>query len=121
MAGFDEHARKQLHLTNKDDVTKYLAKCHFEIAPDTVEILRIKGDNEESPTEPIKLIEVNDDTFPTDKVEPFYFGPVIDIPYSTQTAIVTGAEMDKIRNGEIALPSGWKLDGADILKPEDVE
>lgn len=93
----------------KEEVAEKLIDWHFQIEPETVEIYRFFSPNEESPDEPIKLLEVNADTLETGRVDAFGFGPSGDVPYSTITAIVTDSEMKKIRQGEIALPEGWDL------------
>src|SRR5207248_3803137 len=58
----------------KLDVAKELAKKHYEVEAGLVHIFRIVGKAEESRSEPIKLLEVNEDTVPTG-VMPLGFDP----------------------------------------------
>jgi hypothetical protein len=44
-------------------------------------VYRIVNDNEASPDEPIKLLEVNGATLATGSVEVFGFGPSRDLPF----------------------------------------
>lgn len=96
-------------MSEKDEAAERLIDWHFRIEPKTKVIYRFIAPDEDSPNEPIKLLEVNSETFETGRVDAFGFGPSGDVPYSTVTAVVTGSEMDRIMEGEIALPEGWDL------------
>lgn len=96
-------------MTAKDEAVERLVDWHFRIDPAIVEIYRFVSEHEDSETEPIKLLEVNEDTFETGRVDAFAFGPADDIRYSSVVAEVTPQEMRRIRAGEIALPIGWDL------------
>ena len=98
-------------MAEKDSAAERLISWHFKIDPATVEVYRF-SDDEESEEGPIKLLEVNEDTFETGRVDPFAFGPADDIPYPTVIAVITPREMDRIRAGEISLPRGWNLANA---------
>ena len=61
---------------SKDEVAATLARVHYESDPSMQRIYRLKGDDdlEARPDEPIKLLEVNEDTIPSG-IQPLYFGP----------------------------------------------
>lgn len=75
--------------TRKQAVAFELVKTHFRIEPFLQEVWLILGDNEESPMEPIKLLEVNVATVSTGIIKPFAFTPSQDVPYPTFIAEVT--------------------------------
>lgn len=94
---------------DKDTTADRLIDWHFSIDSGTIAVYRILSNNENSKDEPIKLLEINEDTIETGRVDAFVFGPTEEVPYSTIMAVVTQAEMTKIENGEIQLPGGWDL------------
>ena len=94
---------------NKDKVAEELINWHFRIEPETKVVYRIISPNEESDEELIKLLEVNEATPETGRVDAFVFGPTADVPCSTMTAAVSGREMKLIEAGKIKLPDGWDL------------
>jgi hypothetical protein len=49
----------------KVEVAKEIAKKHYEVEAGLVQVFRIVGKAEESRSEPIKLLEVNENTVPT--------------------------------------------------------
>lgn len=106
-------------LPNKDKVADELVRWHFDVEPGTVEVYRIISPEEASPKEPIKLLEVNENTLETGRVDAFIFGPTVDTPYSTITAMVTGNEMQLIKAGQIELPTGWDLSKAKTYTREE--
>jgi hypothetical protein len=73
----------------KDEAVRELATWHFGIEPDLKQVIRIVGDNEDEPGEPIKLLEVNAATVATGSVEPFAFAPSVSVPFPTVIAEVT--------------------------------
>lgn len=108
-----------MSILQKDDVAKELILWHFRVEPSISKIFRICSENEDSPTEPIKLLEVDDDTFETGKVEPFVFLPYESISYSTAVATVSGSEYMRIREGKIRMPKGWDLNSAKEYNREE--
>lgn len=96
-------------LCDKDKVADELIDWHFRVEPGTIAVYRIISPNEASPDEPIKLLEVNEETPETGRVDAFVFGPTSDIPCSTVIAMVTDKEMQLIEEGKIVLPEGWDL------------
>ena len=93
----------------KDEAAQELATWHFGVEPDLKRVIRIVGDNEDEPGEPIKLLEVNAATVATGSVEPFAFAPSASVPFPTAIAEVTPEEFDRIERNELALPKGWSL------------
>jgi len=97
----------------KDETVRELAAWHFGVEPDLKQVIRIVGDNENSPSEPIKLLEINAATVATGSVEPFAFAPTASVPFPTLIAEVTPEEFDRIQSDELRLPEGWSLLGAE--------
>jgi hypothetical protein len=94
---------------DKDKVADELIDWHFRTDPGTITVYRIMSADEEAIGEPIKLLEVSEDTFGTGRVDAFGFGPAEDVPYSMVIAIVSKQEIIQIENGDIKLPDGWSL------------
>lgn len=93
----------------KDEAARELAEWHFGVEPDLTQVIRIVGDHEDAPGEPIKLLEVNAATVATGSVEPFAFAATESVPFPTVIAEVTPEEYERIRRNEIELPAGWSL------------
>ena len=100
----------------KNDAARNLIDWHFKVEPDLRAVYRIVADNEDAEEEPIKLLEVNDATFPTGSVEPFGFGPTPEIPFRTVIAEVTSEEFEVLRGQPDALPEGWSLATASVFE-----
>lgn len=96
-------------ICDKDKVAKDLIDWHFRVEPGMRAVYRMLSLDEDSEDEPIKLLEVSEDTLDTGRVDAFVFGPTEDIPCSTVIAIVSGHEMEQITSGQIKLPEGWDL------------
>lgn len=101
---------------DKDQATRDLVEHHFAIQPELNVVYRIVNDNEASPDEPIKLLEVNAATLATGSVEVFGFGPSRDLPFSVQIAEVTPSELERFRGSPQSLPRGWDLSRAEIFE-----
>ncbi len=103
----------------KDEEARELAKKHFQVEAGLTHVIRIGGspDVEFRPNEPIKLLEVNENTVPSGIV-PIRFGPspASGIHYSSVIVEVTPDEFTKLRAGELKLPDGWTL-GEELPKP----
>lgn len=106
----------------KDEVARDLARKHYEIEAGVTQIVRITGsaEVEADPVEPIKLLEVNENTVAAG-VMPLHFGPVpaSGIDYPSVIIEVTPEEFHKIENKELQLPAGWKL--GDAIPREEEE
>jgi hypothetical protein len=100
---------------SKDQVARELVDAHFRVEPALSRIYRIRSEREDDPQEPIKLLEVNANTVATGSIEPFAFAPTKDTPSPTVIAEITPEEHKRLQAGEIALPHGWSLVGADTF------
>jgi hypothetical protein len=109
-------------MLTKDEVARELANKHYRIEAGLTQIFRItRGDGEVAPAEPIKLLEVNEDTVAAG-VMPLHFGPApaSGIPYPSIIIEVTPDELEKIKRQELKLPDGWSL-GEQFPRPVDRE
>jgi hypothetical protein len=99
---------------------KELAKKHYEVEDGLTRIFRLtcKAEMEASRSEPIKLLEVNENTVPSG-VMPLHFGPVpaIGIPFPSIILEVTPEEFTKIRSHELKLPKDWEI-GEELPKAQ---
>jgi hypothetical protein len=93
----------------KDHVARSLAQYHSKAEPSMVLILRLRSPNEDDSNEPIKFLEVNAAAVPAG-IEPVTFGPNRDVPYATIVVEVTPGEYEQIKNGDLKLPTEWKVD-----------
>ncbi|HKY41318.1 MAG TPA: hypothetical protein VJN18_35540 [Polyangiaceae bacterium] len=100
----------------KDETVRELAAWHFGVEPELTQVIRIVGENENEPDEPIKLLEINAATVSTGSVEPFAFAPSASVPFPTLIAEVSPEEFEKISRQELRLPDGWSLAGAEHFK-----
>ena len=107
-------------MTRKDQVAFDLVKSHFDVEPHLKEIWRIDNENEFSPTEPIKLLEVNVATVATGSITPFEFAPTQEVPFPTLVAEVTPEEFEKLSADPQRLPAGWSLRTAKKFTRTDV-
>jgi hypothetical protein len=92
----------------KEDTAKKLADAHRRIEPSILRIMRIVTSGEESPAEPVNLLEVNRDTTPSGIVS-ITFGPVEGVPFPSVVVEVTPDEYEKLTRNQLSLPAGWKL------------
>lgn len=102
-------------MKTKDQLAKELIEAHFELEEGISIVYRMLSAHEDAPDEPIKLLEVNDNTVPTARVEAFLFSGNAEFP-ATVIAEVTPAEFEQIKSGLIPLPTGWSLENAQVFK-----
>jgi hypothetical protein len=106
-------------MPNKDEEAVELARKHYQIETGLKSVFRITGSAEVEfrPNEPIKLLEVNENTVPSG-IMPIQFGPspASGVNFSSIIVEVTPEEFQKIQDGGLALPHGWKV-GDTIPKP----
>ena len=99
---------------------KELAKRHFQVEDGLTKVIRCSGTPsvEVSPSEPIKLLEVNKNTFASG-VMPLHFGPAIasGISFASIIVEVTPEEYERIKAKKLPLPNGWTL-GEELPKPK---
>lgn len=98
-------------LFSKDEVAARLAEDHYASDPGMQRIYRLNAsspDTEARDDEPIKLLEINDDTIPSG-IQPICFGasPASGIPFSSIIVEVTSEEFKQIEADELSLPDGW--------------
>lgn len=103
-------------MTSKDQAARELVEHHFAVEPGLSVVYRIVGDQETSPAEPIKLLEINATTVATGSVEVFGFGPSHDLPFSVQIAEITPDELERFRSAPGSLPKGWDLSRAVVFE-----
>ena len=96
-------------MLTKDEITQNLIDWHFEVEPEITEVYRFLAQHEDSPREPIKLLEVSEATLAAGRVVTFGFGPTEEVPYPCIIANVTPEEMTQILEGAIRLPEGWEM------------
>jgi len=73
----------QPHRPNKAEVARALARYHFGIEDGLERVLIIHAGIDD-PSEPIKLLEVNANTFSTGSIEPIPFSPAEGVPFVTE-------------------------------------
>ncbi len=96
---------------NKEIAARMLAQMHYEFEPGMVEIFRLidEGADECNPSEPIKLLEVNQDTIPSG-ILPLGFDPIPASGNFPSVVIqITPGEFERVKKGELQLPSGWRI------------
>ena len=100
-------------MADKNETARKLAEAHYRCEPGLVKIFRLRaaGDAELQANEPVKLLEVNDDTISAGIV-PLQFGPrpSSGIEYPSVIVEITPDELDRIQSGELLLPNSWRLD-----------
>ena len=101
--------------TKKDEIAQKLIEWHFEVEPEITKVYRFIAPNEESDSEPIKLLEVTEATLTAGYVMPFGFGATEEFPYRSVIATITPEEMQQIESLEIPLPTGWDLEAAIVI------
>jgi hypothetical protein len=108
--------RSRNRMSSKDEEALELARKHYEIEPGMTRIFRLTGsaEVESRPNEPIKLLEINENTVPSG-IMPIWFGPfpAAGLHHSSIILEVTPDEFDKIQERRLELPNGWQL--ADLI------
>ncbi len=103
----------------KSQAAMELAKVHYQLEGGLTQIFHItdRAEVEVVQAEPIKLLEVNENTVPSG-VMPLHFGPApeIGVGYPSVIVEVTPEELAKIRSQELKLPAGW-LHWEELPKP----
>jgi len=96
----------------KDEVAQHLADAHLQAEPGISTVFRLLAAKrrEAAADEPIKLLEVNENTVERG-VQPIQFGPhaASGIFYSSIIVDVTPREFELIRKKKLALPDGWRM------------
>ena len=93
---------------------KQLARWHAE-GEDGITIYVLPDPDERE----VRLVEVSD-AFPrADNPRAITIGATPDFPYTSGTLCITRAQVDQVREGEMALPDGWQWDGHKQVWPID--
>lgn len=93
---------------SKDEAAQTIADYHRAAEDSILLIARYKSVADEPDTEPIRLLEVNEDTH-AGGVVPVHFGPTHDTPYSVVVIEITPQEYRGLVDGEMRLPESWRL------------
>ena len=96
----------------RTEVARRLVQWHFEVEPDLEEVYVFMGEA----GDPIRLLEVNPATVPSEHFEAFSFAPTKDVPFLTAIAEVTREEFERLRARPGSLPKGWDLESATLLR-----
>lgn len=96
--------------TERTTVIQRLAHRHYLFEPNITEIREIVSDSNSPADEPIRLLEVNENTVPSG-VMPLGFDafPESGVPYPSVIVEVTPEEYERIKSNELKLPVGWAL------------
>jgi len=104
---------------SKDAVARRLAESHYRVDPSIKRIFRIVSRHrEQDENEPIKLLEVNEETTMSGIV-PIGFGPhePSGIFFRSIIVEVRPEELERIRHGEMPLPKDWEV-SQEYCRPE---
>jgi len=99
-------------MTDREKAARKLAEKHYLLEPAITEIRTIRSPaaNEAKATEPIKLLEVNEETV-SSGIMPLGFdaAPASGMRYPSVIIEVTPDEYESIKKDELKLPNGWFL------------
>jgi len=96
-------------MPERSEIAKALAAAHRGCEPSISRIIHVVGDLEQSSAEPVKLLEVNPDTFESG-IWPILFGAdPPGVPFPSVVIEVTEGEYEAIQAGALHLPAGWRL------------
>jgi hypothetical protein len=114
-----EMSATQFGTLTRGEQTLLLARKHFENEPGMRAIFRLISKTESlDPVEPLKLLEVNENTVATGIV-PIHFAPhpSLGLTYSCIIVEVTPHELEQIHTQALQLPHGWIV-GESITLPD---
>lgn len=88
-----------------DQVAKELADAHRRADPDTVAVYWAPDPEGRE----IRLVEISGSVGETGEVLPYRFGPRVTqgVPYPSVLILLSPAEWEKVKSGELKLPEGW--------------
>ena len=96
----------------KDEEAVDLAQRHYEVEVGLTEVIRFTdtAEIEQQSTEPIKLLEINENTIESG-ILPIHFGPAPEsgIHFPSVIVEVTPDEYRKIQSNELQLPNSWRF------------
>lgn len=102
-------------MKSKYQVAEKLVRAHFDLEPGLQEVYIFIDEPEDDPDVPIRLLEVDRDTFSDDSLEPFHFRATKDVPFPTVIAVITPKKLEELKSTP---HSGWDLAGAKNLRRE---
>lgn len=109
-------------MPDKHETARRLAELHFLLEPGITRIYRLEGVDgvESSPEEPVKLLEVNEETIPSG-ILPLGFDAIPEqgVDYPTIIIEVTPEEFEDLRHGRLSLPRGWQI-AEELPRPSSV-
>lgn len=104
----------------RDEAARHLAELQTNLNP-TLHVYRVTSSDpqtEQSDSEPLKLLYVNEFTFPIDEIWPLGFEPTAASGnFPTIIIDVSPEQFDQIRDGKLRLPHDWKL-GEELIPTE---
>lgn len=95
-------------MSTKQEDLQALADAHSELDSGIVMIATIVSPEEFSEDEPVKLLEVNENSVACG-IFPVSFGPGGQICHSSTIVDVTPSEFREIESGSLPLPDGWQV------------
>ncbi len=103
-------------MLDRDQIAALLAQTHRETEPSISCIRRLTSDADQDGHEPVKLLEVNPATSPSGILPVYFTAAPPAVPYPSVVVEVTEDEYQRIIEGTLRLPAGWRL-GA-VLYPQ---
>jgi hypothetical protein len=97
---------------DKAAFARELADAHLRQESSISRIVRLVSNREDDADEPLKLLEVNSETFPSGIV-PIYFGTSDSFPVPTVLIEITDDEFSQLQRNELILPDDWRA--GDVL------
>ena len=111
----------QMGTMTRDEAARHLAELQVHVNP-TIHVYRVFSSDalaEQSETEPIILLYVNEFTFPSEDIWPLGFEPTpASGNYPTIIMDITPEQFESLKGGEILLPHNWRL--GEELTPESL-
>ncbi len=99
-------------MTSREEQARELAAAHYRVEAGITGIYRLLAtpDVESRTDEPVKLLEVNQDTIAAG-IMPLEFAasPEEGLPFASIIVEVTPVEFESIRQRQLPLPGGWQL------------
>ena len=108
-------------IPTRDDAAGELVESHFQVEPGIKKIFRLldpDGEQEGELSQPIKLLEVNENTPPVG-IRPIAFPQMVrdgHFQYPVIIVEITPKEFDQLHRGELVLPNGWTI-GQEYQRP----
>lgn len=105
---------------SKEEAARELIARHFRGEPALRRIFWVVTAADGSDDEPIKLLEVNQNSPTEGQIEFFNFPPSEHFPFRSLVAEVSPTQLERIRDGSILLPDDWDITTAREFRRSDV-